>query len=237
VDRLDASTGLAYFLKRTSDLQLANALQAEHDCLLWLTSRVPVPTLIGFIREGTTEYLLTEALPGESAYHALEHAAARRDTEKVEALASTLGAWLRTLHAQPIEACPFDASFDVRLVEAKRRVAEGLVNEDDFDEERQGWRATDVMRALEALLPLPFEHVLTHGEFSLDNVFVEHGQVSGVLDVGRAGVADPYQDLATCWRNLGTFGASAQAALLRGYGMHAMDAPRCTADLRVDEMC
>ena len=236
VFRLEAPTGPAYFLKQATCGEQTGTLQAEHDRLQWLASRVQVPPLIGFVRDGATSYLLTDALPGESAYHALERAAALGDTEKVETLASTLGAWLHTLHQQPIDACPFDARFDVRLVEAKRRVAEGLVDEDDFDAERQGWRAADVVHAIERLLPLPFERVLTHGDFSLDNVFVEHGQVSGVLDVGRAGVADPYQDLAICWRDLGEFGAPAQSALLHGYGVHTVDTARCTAHLLLDEL-
>jgi aminoglycoside 3'-phosphotransferase-1 len=232
---LEAPTGPARFLKHASDRPLADALQAERDRLQWLTGRVPVPRLLGFAREGATSYLLTEALPGRSASDALEHAAAL-GVPAVEALASTLGAWLRTLHELPIDACPFDASVEVRLAEARRRVADGLVDEGDFDEERQGWRAADVVHALEGLLPLPFERVLTHGDFSLDNVFVARGQVSGVLDVGRAGVADPYQDIAICWRDLGAFGTSAQSALLRGYGLHAMDSARCTVHLLLDEL-
>lgn len=235
VYRLESSVGPAHFLKWAADAELVAALRAEHDRLQWLAGRVCVPRVLAFVEEAHGAMLLTDALPGCSAHRALEDAAAL-GANAVDALASVLGVWLRVLHAQPIDACPFDVDFASRLAEATRRVAAGMVDEDDFDEERRGWRATDVVDALHALLPLPFARALTHGDYSLDNVFVACGQVTGVLDVGRAGVADPYQDIAICWRDLGEFGASAQSAFLRGYGVHTMDSARCTAHLLLDEL-
>jgi aminoglycoside 3'-phosphotransferase I len=235
VYRLDASVGLAHFLKRAAEADHVTALRAEHDRLLWFAGRVRVPQVLGFVVDEHGATLLTDALPGRSAHRALEDAAAL-GASAVEALAGALGTWLRSLHAQPIDACPYEADFAFRLDQAIRRVAAGMVDEDDFDEERRGWRASDVVEALHALLPLPFERVLTHGDYSLDNVFVEGGQVTGVLDVGRAGVADPYQDIAICWRDLDEFGVSAQSAFLRGYGVHTMDAARCNAHLLLDEL-
>lgn len=235
VFRLDAAVGPAHFLKRASGNEHVATLRAEHARLRWLAGRIRVPRVIGFVDEGYTSILLTEALPGCSAHRALEDAATR-DLRAVETLAGVLGAWLRALHVQPLDTCPFDVALPVRLAEGERRVAAGLVDEDDFDEERRGWRASDVVGAIHALLPLPLERVLTHGDFSLDNVFIECGQVTGVLDVGRAGVADPYQDLAISWRDLGAFGGSAQSAFLRGYGVHTMDTARCTAHLLLDEL-
>ena len=235
VFRLDAAVGPAHFLKRASGKEHVAALQAEHARLRWLADRVRVPRVLGFVDEEHTSALLTEALPGCSAHRALEDAATR-GMRAVETLAGLLGAWLHTLHAQPLETCPVDVGFAVRLAEGHRRVAAGQVDEDDFDEVRRGWRASDVLDAIHALLPLSFERVLTHGDYSLDNIFVGGEQVTGVLDVGRAGVADPHQDLAICWRDLGEFGASAQSAFLRGYGVHTMDTARCTAHLLLDEL-
>ena len=48
------------------------------------------------------------------------------------------------------------------------RIDEGLVEEDDFDEEREGWTAEQVWEAMQDLLPLAPDPVVTHGDFSLD---------------------------------------------------------------------
>ena len=44
--------------------------------------------------------------------------------------------------------------------------------------------------------------MLSHGDFCLPNVFVESQQLSGLIDLGRTGVADRWQDIALCWRSL-----------------------------------
>lgn len=234
VFRLESPGGDVLYLKH-ADGPLADALAAEHARLRWLAGRAPVPTVRAFERRTHDAFLLTSALPGRSAHACLEDAA-RADPAEVPALARAIGDALRRLHAQPITDCPFDAGHHVRLAEAQRRVALGEVDEDDFDDERRGWTATQVWDALTALLPLPFERVFTHGDFSLDNVFLDGGRVTGVLDVGRAGIADPYQDLAICRRDLGAFGAVAQEALLSAYGIAVPDDARLEFHLLLDEL-
>lgn len=234
VFRLESPGGEVLYLKH-ADRPLADALSAEHARLQWLAGRVPVPSVRAFERRAHDAFLLTSALPGRSASACLDEAA-RTDPAQVPALARAIGDALRTLHAQPITDCPFDAGHKVRLAEARRRLALGAVDEDDFDDERRGWTATEVWDALTALLPLPFERVLTHGDFSLDNVFLDGGRVTGVLDVGRAGIADPYQDLAICRRDLGAFGVAAQEAMLSAYGVVVPDDARVQFHLLLDEL-
>jgi kanamycin kinase/aminoglycoside 3'-phosphotransferase-3 len=55
------------------------------------------------------------------------------------------------------------------------------------------------------------EPVISHGDYCLPNVFVEDDRVSGFLDLGSAGLADRWQDIALCYRSLkhnydGTYG-------------------------------
>ncbi len=46
------------------------------------------------------------------------------------------------------------------------------------------------------------ELVLSHGDFCLPNIFFDQGKVSGYIDLGRAGIADKWQDIALCYRSL-----------------------------------
>ena len=59
--------------------------------------------------------------------------------------------------------------------------------------------------------------------------------MTGCIDVGRLGAADPYQDLAILWENLGEFGADAQRALWRAYGVAAPDERKLLFHLCLDE--
>lgn len=46
------------------------------------------------------------------------------------------------------------------------------------------------------------ELVFTHGDFCLPNIFAKGDEISSFFDLGRAGVADKYQDIAICYRSL-----------------------------------
>ncbi|MGJ3626346.1 phosphotransferase [Sphingomonas sp. MMS24-JH45] len=77
----------------------------------------------------------------------------------------------------------------------------------------------------EALSDCVAERVVTHGDFSLGNVMFDGaGNVTGCIDVGPLGLADPYQDIAIFWQNLADHGPSAQTAFLDALGIDAPDA-------------
>ena len=86
------------------------------------------------------------------------------------------------------------------------------------------------------MLPLEFDRVFTHGDFTLDNLLIEGGAVVGCIDVGRAGVADRYQDLALLWNCLGEFGLDLQARLFAQYGIDRPDPRRMGFHLLLDEL-
>lgn len=222
----------AHYLKQGTGV-VADDIAAEFVRLRWLQGRLPCPAIVAFVCEGDDAALLTSAVPGVTAYEALT-----ADPSRAPAIVATLAATHRALHAVPVDSCPFDASLAVRLSTARERVHAGLVDEDDFGDLHTGWSAAQVLAALERGLDggLPLARVVTHGDFSLGNVLVHEGRVTGVIDVGRLGVADPYQDLAILHDNLAEFGEAAQAALWRGYGIAQPDDARRVAHLRLDEL-
>lgn len=229
VHRLSAPGRPDCFLKAGRGA-VADDITHEMLRLTWLDGRLPAPRVLHFVCNDDHAALLSGALPGVAAAEWLaEHP--ERAGDAVHRIAD----FLRQMHALPVENCPFEAGHGLRLAAARQRLDAGLVDEDDFDEARAGLSAAAVWAAMQAMLPLPFERVVTHGDFSLDNVFLENGRVTGCLDVGRLGVADPYQDVAILWNNLSEFGHGLQEAWLSAYGLMPPDTARLAFHCCLDE--
>lgn len=216
------------YLKMAGADRLADLVD-EMARLRWLSGYLPVPPLHGFGLEAGGGWLLTGRLPGRTAYQLLEE-----DPAAAPVLAASLARFLRRLHAIPVERCPFNADSALRLAAAKDRMEAGLVEEDEFDAARLGKSARAVWDEMRAAMPAAFDRVVTHGDFSLDNLLVVDGDVTGCIDLGRVGVADPWQDLAILWHSLAEFGEEAAAAMLQAYGI-ALDPAKLDFHLRLDE--
>ncbi|GLY13257.1 aminoglycoside 3'-phosphotransferase [Kineosporia rhizophila] len=196
--------------------------------LAWLRGRIPAPEVVRFVRSPEDAWLLTTALPGRSALLEIE-----ADAERV---VDALADFTRRLHALDADTCPFVAGHAFRLRHARANIDAGRVDADDFDEERQGWTPEQVWQELTALLPLEAGRVVTHGDLSLDNVLLSNGEVTGLLDVGRLGLADRYQDLGILSNALGGFGADLRARFLQRYGETEPDLRRLSFHVLLDEL-
>ena len=218
------------FLKYGSEF-VAKDIGDEFVRLRWLAGYVPVPTVRQFIETDGQAWLLMTALPGETAHQAL---IARPDQRP--AIVDTLAKFLTSLHAIPASECPFTSNHAHRLALARTRIDAGLVEEDDFDDEREGWSAEEVWQALQQHLPFAPDPVVTHGDFSLDNILIHNGEVAGCIDTARTGIADRYQDVAILWNSLGEFGPLLQQRLLTEYGVAAPDSRKLQFHLMLDEL-
>jgi kanamycin kinase len=66
-------------------------------------------------------------------------------------------------------------------------------------------------------------HVLIHGDYCLPNVLVQDGRLSGLIDVGGAGLGDPQDDLAAgVWTLQYNFGPGHAREFLDAYGWPPM---------------
>jgi aminoglycoside 3'-phosphotransferase I len=210
---------------------VADDITDEMTRLIWLTGRVPVPAVKHFVRTPMDAWLLMEAMPGKTAYQMLE---ASRDNHL--AIVDALAAFLARFHAIPVSGCPFNSAHTFRLTQARARIDAGLIDVDDFDDERQGWSADQVWEAMQSQLPLAPDPVVTHGDFSLDNLLMQNGEVVGCIDVGRLGIADRYQDLAIIWNCLGEFDSSLQERFWQQYGISEVDERKLQFHLLLDEL-
>lgn len=230
VYRLHGKAGAPDLYLKHGTGSVADDVIDEMARLRWLAAYLPVPAVVQFTLTAGAAWLLMTALPGRTAYQVLE-----AEPDARVAIVDALAAFLRRVHAIPVDACPFDAGHAYRLTHARRRIDAGLVETQDFDDEREGWTAEQVWTALHELLPLTPDRVVTHGDFSLDNILIEGGAVVGCIDVGRTGGADRYQDLAILWNCLGEFDAALQARLFATYGV-ALDQRKLDFHLILDEL-
>ncbi|MFE0014772.1 APH(3')-II family aminoglycoside O-phosphotransferase [Mesorhizobium sp. NPDC059054] len=175
-------------------------LPAEVERLHWLGRQgIACPEVLAFEAHAGCNWLLMSAISGKDLV-----SAGPLPAEKTIAMMASA---LRTLHALDIRSCPFDHRLGRRITDARARMEAGLVDEEDFDDERLGRTAQDVFADLIASRPESEDLVVAHGDACLPNFMVDGDRFSGFIDCGRLGVADRCQDLAlSCWsirHNLG----------------------------------
>lgn len=231
VYRLHGKAGAPDLFLKHGTGAFADDISDEMVRLQWLAKRIPAPAVVRFVRTPGEAWLFMTTLPGKTAYQVLE-ASPGLGLEVVDALAI----FLRRIHAIPVNACPFTSEHGHRLARARARIDAGLVDEDDFDEEREGWSAEQVWEAMQRLLPLAPDPVVTHGDYSLDNLLIHDGEVVGCIDAGRVGIADRYQDLAIAWNCLAEFGTEFRERFLKKYGIPDPDAGKLNFHLLLDEL-
>lgn len=209
---------------------VANDVTDEMVRLNWLTAFMPLPTIKHFTRTPDEAWLLTTAIPGKTAFQMLEEYPDSREN-----IVDALAIFLRRLHSIPVCNCPFTSDHVFRLALAQSRMSNGLVDASDFDNERNGWSVEQVWKEMHTLLPFSPDPVVTHGDFSLDNLIFDGDLLIGCIDVGRVGLADRYQDLAILWNCLGEFSSSLQKRLFQKYGIDNPDMKKLQFHLMLDE--
>jgi aminoglycoside 3'-phosphotransferase II len=203
------------FLKTCTAMD-GNGLQVEAERLRWLAGRLPVPEVVSFAKDDDREYLLLTSVPGVNGVEA--------GREHSQDVATGLAHALKMLHAQPIEGCPFNQTVATQIEHARQRVAAGLIDETDFDEERIGLTAQDLLTEVEMWRPIDEALTLTHGDPCLPNIMFDEGRFSGFVDCGRVGVADPYQDLALAARSIASnLGRECVGVFFAQYGVPEPD--------------
>jgi aminoglycoside 3'-phosphotransferase II len=202
--------GETLFLK-AEPIHPLSELPGEAERLQWLaTTSIPAPELRAHFEEDGHAWLLMTALPGADLTHLVD---------RPEALCNALATGLRALHALDPSICPFDHRLDAKLASGAANVAAGRVDETDFDDSFNGWTAKQVLAWLLEHRPTVEDLVVAHGDASLPNIMAQHGAFSGVIDCGRLGVADRWQDLALACRSIiWNCGPEHVAPFLAAYG-------------------
>ena len=175
-----------------------NESRSEHEMLSWLQGRLPVPEMICSEKSGDRRYLLMTKARGKMLCD-------EQYLKNPRLLVHLLVEGLKTLWAVDISGCPAKRDLDHKLEQASLNVAEGLEFETETEPDPFG---TEEFDSPEELLLWLKEHrpkeetVFSHGDYCLPNIFAENNKISSFLDLGRAGTADIWQDIALCVRSL-----------------------------------
>jgi aminoglycoside phosphotransferase len=195
--------------------------------LRWLGGRAGAPRVQHFEESAGRGWLFLSAVPGRAA-------AALAGEVGAERLLRALARALRQLHELPVADCPFQRGVEHMVHEAWRRARAGLVDLDAFEPRHRGLSADDLLRELEAKAPAEEDLVFVHGDYCLPNILLSGPgpggprraalKVTGLVDWGRAGIADRYQDLALLLRSFDrNTGSRLPDLLAREYGLTALD--------------
>ena len=213
VYRLVAPGKPALFVK-----EAATNLHEEAARLGWLRSKLPVPEVVHFCKNGHSSVLVTTAVPGVNLAHFNDES-----PDVKRRLVEVLAEALRQFHAVDTYECPFDHSAGRELgrLETELSALEAATGE-----------TPNVRRARQKLAELrhnqPAETlVLTHGDACLPNILVQDFELSGFVDLGAAGLGDKWRDLErACWSLGYNYGAGYDELFLRAYGVSGADRER-----------
>lgn len=171
-------------------------LSAERDRIDWLSEvGLPGARVLDFRSSEQGASLITSAVSGVSAD--------QLDPPQLHTAWPSITDIVRRLHGILVELCPYDRALDSMVAAARATVAQNRVQTEFLPQHLQYAPPAAILENLERELPRRLEQeiedlVVCHGDLCLPNVLVDPGtlQVTGLIDLGRLGLADPYADIA-----------------------------------------
>lgn len=184
--------------------------------LRWAGPHIVVPEVMSTGTDDEGTWIVTGALPGESAV-------SKRWLADPTTAVVAIGRGLREMHeALPIEECPFSWSAESRVADAHSRVELGLIDPKGWHEDHQ---ELDLPSALAHLgeIPTVDQWVVCHGDACSPNTLIaDDGTYSGHTDLGALGIADRWADLAVAtWSTVWNYGEGFEQLLLDAYGIES----------------
>jgi aminoglycoside phosphotransferase (APT) family kinase protein len=177
-------------IKYAPQLPFRDWLWREADVLHKLApTALPIPRLYfnGHHQSQPLPYIVMSCLPGEPLSTVFLR---ETDSDKRLHWMSKFGASLRHIHDTSVPQNLFFSQswLDERLTTAARYIEAGY----DLDTDDP----PHLLEKLQANRPNPVPQTLIHGDFMWDNVLVQDGEITGIVDWGGGAYGDPRYDLA-----------------------------------------
>ena len=197
-------------------------LRAERDRAQWLAGTgLPCATVVDWMESADGARLMTTAVPGVpgDSLPPAAHLAA----------AESLGRVLRDLHS--LTDCPFERPLSSVVALAEDVVRRDAVNPAFLTDEWRLLKPAELLAQVVAERPYVesvAEPVVCHGDACLPNVLFDPAtlDVTGLIDLGRLGIADRYSDLALTTIQLHDEWSADPAPFLAAYGLPDPDERR-----------
>lgn len=171
--------------------------EAENEvfALQWLENKIAVPKLFEYVIEDNKLYLLMERIKTTSI-----------DFKNLDLVTTVLADILKNLWAFDISTFSKKTSLlENRLKAASYNIEKNLIDMNQVQPEtfgKSGFRTlSDLLAWLEENKPKE-DLVFTHGDFTLANILINDNQLGALIDLGKSGPADRWQDIAICLRSL-----------------------------------
>ena len=170
----------------------------ELQMLQWLSGKIPVPNVIEQINDNGCSYLLMTKTAGKML---CDEEYMTNPVKQADLLAESL----HQLWSVPIEECPCHWPLDKKLQQAAQNVRLDSV---DINDAEPGTYGSKGFKDSESLLKWLIDNkpdeaqIITHGDFCLPNILADDSGITGLIDLGKAGVADKWQDIALRYRSL-----------------------------------
>ncbi|MFB4194483.1 APH(3'') family aminoglycoside O-phosphotransferase [Streptomyces carpaticus] len=196
-----------------------SALAGERDRVIWLAGQgVPGPRVLDWRDTDDGAVLVTSAVPGVPA----DQVGLGTLRAAWEAIADAV----RALHGLPLAGCPAGRDLRTMYRLARDVVARGAVNPEFLSEEQRGTPPAELLARLTPQLDHRLaqeadDAVVCHGDLTLPNILLDPdtARVTGFIDLGRLGRADPYADLALLFGTAREAGLDGAASFTRRYGI------------------
>ncbi|MCM3745774.1 aminoglycoside phosphotransferase family protein [Paenibacillus pasadenensis] len=203
-----------FVLKRTRGEQYSEWLKKEAFVLEGLSrTNLVIPKMYQFIQHedvesGTQAWLFMQFLQGETIRKALTY---ENNATVRYNIIFNFGKTLRELHSTQ---CPVELKHEETWIDSMLSQAEYNFKHYSVD------GTQETLYQLKQSKPRIVEQTLIHGDFTIDNVLVHHGKISGVIDWSGGAYGDPRYDVALAIRPKPNVFQSANdhRAFFDGYG-------------------
>ncbi|MEH7384671.1 aminoglycoside phosphotransferase family protein [Bacillus sp. JJ1521] len=179
-----------YALKRAKNPLYRSWLKRETFVVSQLTTNttLSIPKVVSSFENEEQTWALFEFVEGETLATALSN---EKNEQKRHELIYNYGKILSQIHST---SCPNKLVSEVPWLEKMLMDAEVNLKNHEVD------GTEELLTQLKTNKPKEFKQTLIHGDFTIDNVMVKDGLITGVIDWGGSALGDPRYDVSLAIR-------------------------------------